>query len=643
MPCLEDKYRDYQKNGCINWDEYESNPYNNRRKVVYVCNDDFKYGTLRVTQPCAIKLKEDIIFNPDNGDDSNPYCEPNLSHKKSRYIHRGYVLGFFAALTIECRDVIVDLNHYEIRQSNKHYVLQRFYANIELADQPFLPKQGPGNFGETIDSATNCLIMNGKLGQSSHHGIHGNDNKNITIKKLCIYLFEVAGVALNGPQDVNIEDCCIDGKFEDIPILGIFSAAMFLRQFAKHMITRCSKDEARDDLEYKLKELEKAIDYVVDDCSSHKNLGKVDSCRDLTKVFINKSGLPDGTSYGIIINGKGVAVGAFSNKLPTKYVTKNIIIKRVNIKNITGKLHEVIALSSGDESTGASYSNAGVQTDTAGSVFQIKEVLNDTTELYEGNVVSDMQIAIARWSDEYLEGHDPVLSDARKAGHLGTLNIKSAIVAWCLPNITYQGDGFNVTHEMPFSEVMENTGIDYLGNGDSMFHVNKGFFGIRMDSVEDACINCNIVNVINKGNPGSNCPGPYTGAQDGGHTGQGQMIGYTGAEAYGICLSACKNIQVYRSIIKCVHSKNGTIWGININGASHHVEVYCSEIECCSSNAPIYNKMPNKVPTAVGIYVDENSDYVEIKDTNLSKIKTKNIQHGGHEIIFENDNNNTVE
>lgn len=624
---------------CVNWSDYEKCPHKHRYKTVYVKNCDFKYGTLRIVEPCTIKLKEDIIFNPDNGDGSNKYFEPNLSKKKHRYTSAAYILGFFAAIAVETKNVTIDLNGHTISQSNKHYILQRFYAHIELADQPFITKQGPGEFGETTDSAHGCTIKNGYLGLSSHHGIHGNNNKCIRIENLNIHTFEVAGIALNGVIDLHVCDVCIDGKTNVVEVLGIFSAAVFLRKFAKLAIKYAQNNNAKNDLQNKLNDLENAIDNVVNDitnnCSSSE-VGEIDPNRDSTKIFKNQTRIPDGTTYGIVINKKGVAVNAFTYKRPDVYQSKNIKMHNVKIKNIIGFTNEIIALSSGENATGESYNNAGVQTDTAGAVFQILECLNPDTELYEKNVVSEMQLAIARWSDDYLTGSDPKLIHLRKQGRFGTLNIKSAVVAWGFPGVSYDVDGFTIDSNTKFSDVMDVTGIKYLGNGDSMFHVNKGFFGIRLDSVYNVSMNVKICKVKNESEKGSDLPGPYIGYQDGGHLSQSKMIGYTGTDSYGIIASGCEKVNINKSKIKCIHSKNGSSFGIKINGETKDLDMNNSRLYCISTLSDIHANMPNKVSKAFGACVEDGCLNINLKNNNIKKIKAKKT-YVGYKYVIDND------
>ena len=91
-----------------------------------------------------------------------------------------------------------------MQQHPEHALQQRFFSVIELADQPFIPKQGPAQFGNTIRSSSNVAIINGKIGLSSHHGIHGNGVNNIMVKNVDFIDNEVCGIALNGCTDTYI-------------------------------------------------------------------------------------------------------------------------------------------------------------------------------------------------------------------------------------------------------------------------------------------------------------------------------------------------------------------------------------------------------------------------------------------------------
>jgi len=136
--------------------------------VVYLKNSDFTAGTVRITVPGVYVLNEDIIFEPNPGND----CFATPAQMASGLYPCGaagsYHLGFFAAITIETANVILDLNGHTIKQSPRHNLEQRFYANIELANSPFIPTQGPFDFSDTSNykPGSRVLIMNGTLGTS---------------------------------------------------------------------------------------------------------------------------------------------------------------------------------------------------------------------------------------------------------------------------------------------------------------------------------------------------------------------------------------------------------------------------------------------------------------------------------------------
>ena len=111
------------------------------------------------------------------------------------YDEKAYGMGFFAAIAISASDVEIYLNNFSIEQSASHALMQRFFAIIELANSPFLESVGPAQFvGDGgFKSASKVLIQGpGRIGRSAHHGVHGNENQDITIHTF--QEFEVAAV-----------------------------------------------------------------------------------------------------------------------------------------------------------------------------------------------------------------------------------------------------------------------------------------------------------------------------------------------------------------------------------------------------------------------------------------------------------------
>lgn len=606
-------YEEYKRNGYVTWDEYEKNPEKNEKKVVLIKNKDLKFGTLIVDRPVALRLEEDIVFNPNNENESNKYFRPEKSKKSDRYNNSAFRLGFFAAIIISGKDIIVDLNCKSIAQGIGHYLIQRFYSHIELTNIPFIPTEGPTKFGDKIIAAKNCLIMNGSFKLSSHHAIHGNKNVNVTIENIKIERCELAGIALNGSDKIVVKDVHMDQEFEDVPILGTFSTAVQLMPFLRAAIRCAFRNDAKLDMKQKLDNLEKAVDDAFNDIVKSTNkceIGKINPNRESTKIFINKDRLHDGTVYGMVFNKLGAAVGALASDRPKKYNAKNISVCNVTIKNLKSKVKEVVALSNGEApKENIAYNNIGIQTDTAGSVFRILKVLGKD-ELYHGNVISEAQLALARWSDRYLDNSDINLVKKREEGHFGTLRIHPAVVAWGRTDVNYEDDTGShkgiITSQTKFSKVMKLAEIKYICNGDSMFHVNKGNFGIRLDSVSEVELkNIDICGVVNNSENGSYLAGSYTNGTNGGHFGQDKMIGYTAREAHGIAIYGCENIKINNMLVGNIISKNGSAFGYKVGGKSKDIRLKNTECGCIKACMKgIKNVMPNKIAVEKCISVD---------------------------------------
>ena len=199
---------------------------NGNKEVVYeLYQKDFADGTYRITKSGIYKIMENIEFDFnknkfDNDDynyinDDNKYSLYNywpLKSQKNEYngadsSHRDeYCLGFFAGISIECDDVIIDLNNYKLSMSFEFFHFQKWFTIIELSKQYFMPDSGIVYFGGYPSYSKNIQIKNGILGLSSHHGIHGNLNKNIQIENVQIIDFLTHGIQLNGFENVLIKN-----------------------------------------------------------------------------------------------------------------------------------------------------------------------------------------------------------------------------------------------------------------------------------------------------------------------------------------------------------------------------------------------------------------------------------------------------
>ena len=165
-------------------------------------NSHFENGTVRITKSGVYKLGENISFKPNTNNDFMPTQEQIDSGLYPVKPLGPYHMGFFAAIAIETDNVILDLNGYRIDQSLEHQIQQRFFDIIELGSSPFIPKQGPSNFGDSIVCPKSVWIKNGVLGKTSHTCLHGNNAIGVIVTDLLMTDFEFSGWGLNGCKNV---------------------------------------------------------------------------------------------------------------------------------------------------------------------------------------------------------------------------------------------------------------------------------------------------------------------------------------------------------------------------------------------------------------------------------------------------------
>ncbi len=629
---FENLKKKYISNGELDWNTFNSDQFANREKVVLLKNCDFINGTLRILQPCMLKLTEHITFNPNrpttwldiNGNVTTDFSKavaldpnreldwyPNLNtSNNSQYfepeIRFAYGLGFFAAIAIQYENVVVDLNNFTIQQHPEHALQQRFYSHIELADQPFLPLQGPSNFGNILRSAVNTFICNGKLGRSSHHGIHGNNGGNdIMIENIMFEDFEVAALALNGFKNIYLKNLTAYKNRQDIPVMSTYSASRFIKLFVKYT----------EDQGYGTLGLANAKNelYAEEDATFNSVIFRNGS---IPALFKNNSGLIDAIAYGLVINPNGVAVNQFLENRSTFKAneTTNIYMINCNISNIKSNADEIVAIG---------HPSGGAQVDTAGAVFQffrnVSSLVGDKY-YYSGTSLSDVQIELAKIKFS-------LDSQNMSSRYLGTLNIHKGIQDWKdNPSLYFKMENNKAVlydvNDMPYLINSQPVSYNIICNGDSMFHVVKGTIGMRIDGANNLCmLDCGVSNVINIGERGSLLAGNYVSS----HPSQGsKLIGYQGTKCYGITLAAVNNISSENLQIFNIESINGSAIGLCIMNESQN----CNFNNLCINNifsnkngtfVPT-NILPNETPISRGILVTSDCLNIQFKNPNVSNI-----------------------
>jgi hypothetical protein len=177
--------------------------------VYQLYQHDFTDGTYRIRSPGTYLIMEDITFDFAGGADAwespnsdynwwpNPSKNNDDEYPGADDVRGEYFMGFFAGITIETNDVVLDLQGYTLAQSLAFYYQQRYFFVISLKSVIFNLNNGPGMFGAQPAYASNCIIRNGVIGLSSHMGIHGHKNEDILIENIHVRHFETHGIEMS--------------------------------------------------------------------------------------------------------------------------------------------------------------------------------------------------------------------------------------------------------------------------------------------------------------------------------------------------------------------------------------------------------------------------------------------------------------
>jgi len=476
---------------------------NSSRNIYYLSNSDFINGTFRITNSGNYILSEDIIFDPCATNNYKPFEHDIKSGKYSDKIGSPYNLGFFAAITIETNNVILDLNGFSIKQSIGHNLNQRFFACIELASSPFIPKQGPISMSQKSNfvAASNCVIKNGFLGKSSHHGIHGNDMNKVVIKDLVITDFEVAGIALNGATDSIIKNVKIKDSSTNVKILSTFSQCSIINKFIKK-IKLNNKDAF-----IKVNNEDIRIDNIITDlntCIDRAQQGIFD------KIFVNESEFPDANIYGLVLNSNGVVINDFSHgRKKESKGNKNILLENIEIYNLITQPVEIIGCQNKlNESKPFTYGK-GLFKGPVGDVIDFRKIIDKN---FDELILS--QLIFLKYNNKNEESTNKLLN-------------------------------YVATGDLTYLDELKKFTVS---GSDSMAHIMKGNIGLFISEGLDIKINnCKISNIVSKGDKvGSDSlilPG---------------YINKQGINSYGILMAGSKNVITTNLNINNVISEFGS-------------------------------------------------------------------------------------
>lgn len=555
---------------------------------------------------------------------------PDLPRQNALYGGPAYVLGFFTAITVESDDVVIDLQGHTLQQSVLFATEQRFFALITLAGQPFIAGQGPADFGPTTAPVDGVTVENGTIGRSAHHGIHGNGGQNVLLQDLTFTRYEVAAIALNGFSNVLVRRCTAAGSETEVPVLGTYSNARILLPFAEAAAQSALVcDEHRE----RIAETARVLRALVDEARGDVALcGKINGTLhpEAYALFGNPTGLNDGNAYGFAFHPLGISVNGFWNApapgADSPLRAQNIFIDNCTISGTQNAVVEVVVLRD---------AKGHFLRGPAGDMIRVHDNTGRVGVPFTGEVPTN---ALALAQAALMEGKLGAIERAETEHDLqavatlfGTTHGGRNEIAW-------------LRGETSLHELVQEHAFTFVRNGDSMFHVNKGVIGLRLDGTQRVCVRDTLIlDTQNTGPPGVQygaLPGEDTGplgaAHRHGHFAapalyhpfQGAEEGYAGADAQGVTYSGAQNLYLEGLTVRGVRSTNGNAYGLRVFNAANgtHVSGGCVFSRILAASAVDAEPWRGRA-SAAEIARQSSASVYGLGQTKISEIQARRLDH----------------
>jgi len=442
--------------------------------------------------------------------------------------------------------------------------------------------------------------MNGELGLTSHHAIHGNYNKNVVIKNLKIYNFQTHAIQLNGFENVIISNVDIGPSTTQAHVTAGYGHARALLYIARILVEDETVNNVhlpffgRRDLnititqivDQLITEMDMIFNYVVkgidydDEQYNNNDETTIANWKEAKQLFLKTDGIPYGSAmYGIFLNYPGASIQSYHLNDLKSY---NVLIENVHIHDLHHKTFEAMQIKSKIRSM-ANVFNAPFEANLLFNIdFDDLPVdVKDAEDLrYQGNPLYDFFFGLYYLSDNW--------------DYLGLMSMGTDFENWI-----FGDDDFSFTHVID----------EYRCNSDSMGHPNKGLVGLRFDGVMNATINnVKISNLFEDSNLGSDLCGEYDTMF------QTQripfQIGYSGNIAQGMSLDYTTAF-VNDITIDNIESSTGLTTGISLWYGS--IVKFSGDLQISNIKAGAkvetgtltYDSSPNRAPEACAIRVPD--------------------------------------
>eukprot|EP00486_Rosalina_sp_Unknown_P011600 CAMPEP_0201592860 /NCGR_PEP_ID=MMETSP0190_2-20130828/190632_1 /ASSEMBLY_ACC=CAM_ASM_000263 /TAXON_ID=37353 /ORGANISM="Rosalina sp." /LENGTH=876 /DNA_ID=CAMNT_0048051805 /DNA_START=469 /DNA_END=3099 /DNA_ORIENTATION=- len=594
--------------------------------ITYLTQEDFIGGTYRITTRGEFILTENIVvaFNEPSEDiQSDPDFSPNAYDLDDLYwyprhdqdekyeglytYHGKFTLGFFAAISIETDDVVINLNGFSLSMDYKFYFQQRFFSLIELGNQPFIGGQGPANWGADQVFASNVIVKDGILGLSSHHAIHGNHNNNILISNVRMTQFDVAGFGCNACVGIEITDCIIGPQNTNIPVLGRYThARAFLpriQALVDHYGTEYMTFADREpilvtDLADRLvTQMDMIYNHVINGVEYDDD---EEEWAETKALFYNPTGWMDGgSSYGLVFSGDGAAVIGIGCRTSG---TSDITVNNVEIYGIYTQPIEKPKFQSDGAIRLSFFDGLDWPAVTTG-------IEDPYTAKYIGDSYTDLVFTVNHFVDSWY--------------YLNSLRITPAMT--------------------DFAETGDTSafGDEYEGvcGSDIQLHSSKGAIGLRIDGTQNINLNNIYVHDIqNWGALGIDLCGEYH-YPTVSHEDPQIQYGYTGNRAQGIIASYASG-TMSDITVENIESYYGSAWGMvlykgNEFGLSNiNVKSVYAGTQLTATEAQALT-LPNEMPLACSVELRDEA--IVTSDVEFADIVGQDVI--GHKLCNNPTNN----
>ena len=600
---------------------------------VELSQEDFLEGTYRITQPGTYVITEDIVFDfnappvelqsdpewsaNDFNDNGDVWWWPRKDQEEdypgASTFYNPFTLGYFAGISVECSDVVIDLNGYNLEMSQAFYLQQRFFSLIELANRPFAPGKGAANWGWIERYASNVVVKDGSLGLSSHHCLHGNFLNNVLVSNVQMSQFDVAGFGCGQCVQVELRDLDIGPQHQSIPVLGRYTHARAALPRLQHLTENYGDWEVpfwnrsptiSSLVERLINQMDMTYNYVINGIEIDEDDDDYSEWLEAKKLFINDAGYQDASaSYGVVFAG-GAAVSAIGTRIENE---GDITISNVNVHGLRSHVMEKYKV----YGASTTVTMRGFFRDT----FDWEAMTDDFSDLenakYVGNAWEDIMMAVVL--------NEEISSDW---GFLYTTQIEQFVKDWVMT-----GDGSAETGANLIKYLDVHCGTDI------QVHSVKGAIGVRVDGADNLQINgLTVTDVVSTTNLGMMTCGEYDAPAIAGEEVYIQP-GFNGHRAHGLT-TVYTNGVLKDVMIDGVTSNYGNAYGLRVfDGCDIELQ---GDIQVNNINAGVIfepnnidmrfmeKSLTNPLPQACGVYLYSDQDNINY-DADMTNIQSTNV------------------